>query len=96
MSNSEPLVSVIIPVFRVEKYLEKGVNSITNQTYKNLQIILVDDGSDDNCPFMCDEYAKKDDRILALHKQNGGLSDARNYGLPYAEGTYIYFFDSDD
>ena len=96
MSNSEPLVSVIIPVFRVEKYLEKGVNSITDQTYKNLQIILVDDGSDDNCPLMCDEYAKKDDRILALHKQNGGLSDARNYGLPYAEGKYIYFFDSDD
>ncbi|WP_022765634.1 glycosyltransferase [Butyrivibrio sp. XPD2006] len=96
MTNPNPLVSVIIPVFRVEKYLEKGVNSIINQTYDNLQIILVDDGSDDGCPQICDEFAKRDNRIISLHKTNGGLSDARNYGLNYATGKYIYFFDSDD
>ncbi len=91
-----PLVSVIIPVFRVEEYLEKGVSSILNQTYRNLQIILVDDGSDDSCPGMCDEFGRKDDRVLVLHKSNGGLSDARNYGLRYVTGEYVYFFDSDD
>ena len=96
MSESNPLVSVIIPVFRVEKYLKKGVSSITDQTYRNLEIILVDDGSDDGCPAICDRLSREDDRITSLHKTNGGLSDARNYGLKFATGKYIYFFDSDD
>ena len=96
MSNTNPLVSVVVPVFRVERFLEKGVNSIINQTYRNLEIILVDDGSDDGCPKMCDDFANKDDRVISLHKTNGGLSDARNYGLNHVTGKYVYFFDSDD
>ena len=90
------LISVIVPVFKVENYLEKCVDSITNQTYKNLEIILVDDGSPDNCPKMCDEYAKKDERIKVIHKANGGLSEARNYGIEALKGKYITFVDSDD
>ncbi len=90
------LISVIIPVYKVEEYLDKCVESIVNQTYKNLEIILVDDGSPDNCPKMCDEWAKKDERIRVIHKENGGLSDARNAGVLVAEGEYIYFVDSDD
>ncbi|MBQ3796806.1 MAG: glycosyltransferase family 2 protein [Butyrivibrio sp.] len=96
MNVAMPLVSVIIPVFRVEDYLEKAVTSILNQTYHNLQVILVDDGSDDACPRICDDFGRKDDRVLVLHKTNGGLSDARNYGLRYVSGEYVYFFDSDD
>lgn len=90
------LISVIIPVYNVEKYLEKCVKSVINQTYKNLEIILVDDGAKDNSGAMCDELAKLDDRIIVIHKQNGGLSDARNHGLNIAKGEYIGFVDSDD
>ena len=74
----EELISVVVPVYKVEKYLDNCMQSIINQTYQNLQIILVDDGSPDNCPKMCDEYQKKDRRIEVIHKKNGGLSDARN------------------
>ena len=80
------LISVIVPIYNVEKYLDKCVDSIINQTYKNLEIILVDDGSPDNCPKMCDDYAKKDSRIKVVHKENGGLSDARNAGMKVATG----------
>ena len=90
------LISIIIPVYKVEKYLEKCIQSVINQTYENLQIILVDDGSPDNCGKICDEYAKKDHRIEVIHKSNGGLSDARNKGLEIAKGEYIGFVDSDD
>lgn len=91
-----PLISVIVPIYNVEKYLERCVDSIVNQTYKNLELILVDDGSPDNCPQMCDDYAKKDSRIKVIHKKNGGLSDARNAGMAVATGEYISFIDSDD
>ena len=74
------LISVIVPVYKVEKYITRCIDSIINQTYKNLEIILVDDGSPDNCGKICDEYAKNDERIRVLHKENGGLSDARNAG----------------
>ena len=89
-------ISVIIPVYKVEKYLSKCIDSVLNQTYSNLEIILVDDGSPDNCGAICDEYAKKDSRIKVIHKENGGLSDARNKGLEIAAGEYIAFVDSDD
>ena len=92
----EELISVIVPVYKVEAYLNKCIDSIISQTYKNLEIILVDDGSPDNCPKICDEYAKKDKRIKVIHKKNGGLSDARNNGLRIATGKYIGFVDSDD
>lgn len=91
-----PIISVIIPIFNVEKYLKRCVDSIINQTYKNLEIILVDDGSTDECPGICDDYAKKDGRIKVIHKENGGLSDARNAGMKTASGEYIGFVDSDD
>lgn len=96
MDNNLPLISVIVPVYKVEKYLDRCVESIVNQTYKNLEIILVDDGSPDNCPQMCDEWSKKDKRIRVIHKKNGGLSDARNAGIDCATGEYISFVDSDD
>lgn len=94
--DSQELISVIIPIYNVEKYLKKCIDSIINQTYKNLEIILVDDGSPDNCGKICDEYAKKDQRIRVIHKKNGGLSDARNAGIDIAKGKYIAFVDSDD
>lgn len=90
------LISVIVPVYKVEKYLSKCIDSIINQTYKNLEIILIDDGSPDECPKICDEYSKKDNRIKVIHKQNGGLSDARNFGIDESKGDYITFIDSDD
>lgn len=90
------LISVIVPIYNVEDYLDRCVDSIINQTYKNLEIILVDDGSPDNCPQMCDDYAKKDSRIKVVHKENGGLSDARNAGMKVATGEYVSFIDSDD
>lgn len=90
------LVSIIIPVYKVEKYIHRCVDSVINQTYQNLEIILVDDGSPDNCPSICDEYAMMDNRITAIHKANGGLSDARNYGISMASGDYIMLVDSDD
>ena len=97
MSNyGNELISIIVPVYNVEQYLEKCVNSIINQTYKNLEIILVDDGAIDTSGKMCDELAKIDSRIKVYHKENGGLSDARNYGVERATGEYIGFVDSDD
>lgn len=96
MIQQKDLISIIVPVYNMEQYLERCMNSIWKQTYTNLEIILVDDGSTDKSPQMCDEYAKKDSRIKVVHKQNGGLSDARNAGLAIASGTYIGFVDSDD
>lgn len=90
------LISVIIPVYNVKNYLERCVNSILSQSYKKLEIILVDDGSTDGSGKLCDEIAKKDLRIVVLHKNNGGLSEARNYGIERAKGEYISFVDSDD
>ena len=92
----DTLISVIIPVYKVENYLEKCIVSVVEQTYRTLEIILVDDGSPDRCGAICDEWEKKDKRIKVIHKSNGGLSDARNYGLDIAQGTYIVFVDSDD
>lgn len=89
-------ISIIIPIFNVESFLRKCINSVTNQTYKNIEIILVDDGSDDNCPFICDEYAQLDSRIKVIHKEHGGVSDARNVGIDNASGDYVGFVDSDD
>jgi len=92
----EKCVSVIVPIYKVEPYLKRAVDSIIRQTYSNLEIILVDDGSPDGCGRICDDYAKKDNRIKVIHKENGGLSDARNAGLDVAAGDYIAFVDSDD
>lgn len=94
--ENDPKVSIVVPIYNVEKYLHKCVDSIIGQTYHNLEIILVDDGSPDNCPAICDEYQKKDSRVRVIHKPNGGLSDARNAGLDIATGEYISFVDSDD
>lgn len=95
-NEKKELVSIVIPVYKVELYLEKCIESVINQTYKNLEILLVNDGSPDNCPKICDEYAQKDNRIKVIHKENGGLSDARNAGIDVATGKYITFIDSDD
>lgn len=94
--KNEELISVIIPIYKVEKYIRKCINSIINQTYKNLEIILVDDGSPDKCGIICDEYKKIDNRIKVIHKKNGGLSDARNAGLDICKGQFVCFIDSDD
>ncbi len=91
-----PKISIVVPIYNVEKYLVQCVNSIINQTLTDIEIILVDDGSPDNCPKICDDYAKKDSRIKVLHKKNGGLSSARNAGIKVATGEYIGFVDSDD
>ncbi len=91
-----PLISIIIPVYNVEKYLDKCVESVVNQTYKNLEILLVDDGSPDNCPQMCDAWAEKDGRVKVMHVENNGVAEARNKALEAAEGDYIGFVDSDD
>lgn len=95
-SESNPLVSIIIPVYNVEKYLERCILSVINQTYSNLEIILVNDGSTDNSAKLCDELAKKDVRIRVIHKENGGLSDARNVALDAIHGEWVSFIDSDD
>ncbi len=95
MQNS-PKISVIVPVYKVEEYLDRCVQSIVDQTYKNLEIILVDDGSPDNCPAMCDGWAKRDDRIKVIHQINAGSAQARNTGLDIAQGSLIAFVDSDD
>lgn len=89
-------ISVIVPIYKVEKYIRKCIDSILNQTYKNLEVILVDDGSPDDCPSICDEYRKKDERVIVIHKTNGGLSDARNAGLNAVSGEYVTFIDGDD
>lgn len=96
MANDDELISVIVPIYKVENYLEKCIISILNQTYSNLEIILVDDGSPDQCGEICDEFEKKDSRIKVIHKVNGGLSDARNVGIANSTGNYITFIDSDD
>ena len=96
MNEYLPIISVIVPIYKVEQYLDECIESLVNQTYKNLEIILVDDGSPDSCPQLCDEWANKDTRIKVIHKPNGGLSDARNAGIDVATGEYIGFVDSDD
>lgn len=92
----EELISVIVPVYKVEQYLDRCIKSLVEQTYSNIEIIIVDDGSPDNCPMMCDKWKKEDTRIRVIHKKNGGLSDARNAGLEVAKGVYVAFVDSDD
>jgi len=89
-------ISVIVPVYNVEKYLEKCIDSILSQTFKNFEVILVDDGSTDSCGIICDEYERLDNRVKVIHKINGGLSSARNSGLEIASGEYVAFVDSDD
>lgn len=91
-----PDISVIVPVYKVEKYLDRCIESIVNQTYPDLELILVDDGSPDNCPALCDAWAERDERIRVIHKKNGGASSARNAGLKIAKGNWIAFADSDD
>ena len=90
------LVSIVVPVYKTEKYLDQCVESIVNQTYRNVEILLIDDGSPDRCPKLCDAWAEKDRRIRVIHKQNEGLGMARNTGIENARGEYICFFDSDD
>lgn len=92
----QSLVSIVLPIYGVEKYLDRCMNSVVNQTYRNLEIIMVDDGSRDNCPAMCEQWAAKDSRIKVIHKENAGLGMARNTGIENATGEYICFFDSDD
>ncbi|MBQ8680482.1 MAG: glycosyltransferase family 2 protein, partial [Treponema sp.] len=94
--DNQPLISVIVPVYNVEKYLPQCLDSIKNQTYKNLEIILIDDGSTDSSGVICDKVALIDKRIRVFHKENGGLSDARNYGIDKAKGSWLTFIDSDD
>ena len=90
------LATIIVPVYKVEKYLHRCVDSILDQTYKNIEVILVDDGSPDKCGEICDEYCRQDNRVKVIHKKNGGLSEARNFGIAQASGEYIFFVDSDD
>lgn len=91
-----PSISIVVPVYKVENYLSHCIESLINQTYRNIEVILIDDGSPDRCSEMCDSYSKKDPRVKALHKRNGGLSDARNVGLLKATGEFVLFVDSDD
>ena len=91
-----PEFSIIIPVYKVEQYIHRCIDSVLSQSYKDFEIILVDDGSPDSCPQICDEYAAKDHRIKVIHKKNGGSSDARNFGIEAAVGEYLLFIDSDD
>lgn len=93
---NNPLISVIVPIYKVEDYLNSCIASITQQTYTNLEIILVDDGSPDNCPAICDNWSKQDTRIRVIHKKNGGLASARNAGLEVCTGSFVSFVDSDD
>lgn len=96
MKNIKPAITIIVPVYRVETYLAECVNSILSQSFKDYELILIDDGSPDKCPQMCDEYSLQDSRIVTFHKTNGGLASARNFGLNHAQGRYIMFVDSDD
>ena len=89
-------VSIIIPVYKVEKYIDQCLESVTNQTYSNLEIILVDDGSPDNCPEICEQWKRRDDRIRVIHQENQGVSSARNAALKVMTGDYIMFVDPDD
>ncbi|MBR8702625.1 glycosyltransferase family 2 protein [Porphyromonas levii] len=95
-TNHSPFLSIIVPVYNVEKYLNECVDSILGQDFTDFELILVDDGSPDNCPAICDEYAEKDNRVIVIHKENGGLSSARNAGIDICKGEYIWFIDSDD
>ena len=95
-NETRPFISVIFPIYNVEEYIRACVDSILNQSFKNIEVLLVDDGSPDNSSAIIDEYSKKDKRVKALHKQNGGLSDARNYGIENASGDYLMFIDGDD
>jgi len=92
----EPLLSIIVPVYKVEEYLDECISSIINSNQKDFELILVDDGSPDKCPIKCDNWSMKDSRIKVIHKSNGGLSDARNSGILKASGKYVWFVDSDD
>lgn len=94
--KDKKMISVIVPIYKVQDFIDECLESIVNQTYSNLEIILVDDGSPDKCPIICDEWANKDSRIKVVHKKNGGLSSARNAGLDVASGEFIFFVDSDD
>ena len=94
--NNEYLISIIVPVYNVEPFISECINSILIQSYKNFELILVNDGSTDNSPTICEQYASKDKRIKVIHKANGGLSDARNWGLKFSSGEYVVFLDSDD
>ena len=96
MSTQSPKISIIVPVYKVEQYLPKCIDSILSQTYPNWELLLIDDGSPDNSGNICDEYAQQDKRIRVFHKENGGVSSARNLGLDYADGDYVMFVDSDD
>lgn len=96
MAQETPLISVIIPVYRVEQYLDRCLTSVREQTYRHLEILLIDDGSDDRSGEMCDEYARQDERIRVFHKTNGGIADTRNYGYQVSQGEYILYIDSDD
>lgn len=96
MREENALVSIIIPVYNVEKYLDKSVRSAVEQTYERIEIILVDDGSQDNSGELCDLWKSRDNRVRVIHKENGGLSSARNAALDIADGEYFYFLDSDD
>ena len=93
---NRPLISVVLPIYKIEQYLDRCMEAVLGQTYENLEILMVDDGSPDNCPALCNAYAQKDPRVKALHKENGGLSDARNYGIAHATGEYIACIDPDD
>ena len=95
-SKSNPLISVIIPVYEVENYLNKCVESVLNQEFKNIEVILINDGSPDSCPAICDKYARLDERVIVIHQVNAGLSDARNTGINASQGDYLMFVDSDD
>jgi len=96
VNSMEPLISVIVPIYKVEKYLSQCIDSIIGQTYQHIEVILVDDGSPDECGNICDQYVTEDQRVIAIHKENGGLSDARNAGILACTGDYILFIDSDD
>lgn len=96
MCDNTTMISIVVPIYKVEKYLDRCVQSLIHQTHSNVEIILVDDGSPDNCPVLCDQYAEQDNRIKVIHKTNGGLSDSRNRGLRIAQGEYILYVDSDD
>ena len=96
MSDNNELISIIVPIYNVQKYLDRCMKTLLNQTYRNIEIILVDDESPDECPKMCEEYTKIDQRVKVIHKKNGGLGFARNSGLEIAQGKYIIFVDSDD
>ena len=96
MTTATPLVSIIVPIYKVEEYLRQCIDTILSQSYTNIEVILVDDGSPDQCPSICDEYQQQDSRIKVIHKENGGLSDARNAGINIATGDWICFVDSDD